>query len=432
MQNEALKKPVLAVQERCHVAIVGGGMVGLSLAYMFACQHPSWHIALIDSHAFSANSGQQKQTSFDQRTTALSAGSVRLLDQLQLWPRLKLHAQAINHVHVSDKGHVGFTEYTREQNQGEALGWVIDNAQLGAELVKVVQGCTSIRRIAPAQVKRIRMQAKGALLELESKEHEQVRSFELASELLVLADGAESPLARSLGIHFNEYAYNQHALVANVVHSKPHQGQAFERFTASGPLAFLPRPDFQGQPQSALVWTQASENIDAYLHGDEAEFLAQLHTQFGYALGEFRQVSTRSAYPLRLVSAQEQARSSVVLMGNAAHFLHPVAGQGFNLALRDCAVLADVLANKSEAQRNTSSNYLGDIKTLQRYLDRRQRDQYLTTELSHRFVSAFTSKQGLVKAARNIGLWGIHQTPALKTLFFHQMMGLNEPGVCLK
>jgi len=385
------------------IAIVGAGMVGLALALMLLRER-RFSVALIDPQVL-RDDGKPFQPSFDGRNSALAPSSVQLFEQLGLWQGMTRHAAAIAEVQVSDAGHFGWAHERASDLGMPALGYVVENSWLGRSLISAALKDKSLRVLAPETVRSAKMTAAAAELALAS-------GNSLRARLLVLADGAESALARSLGIVFECRDFNQQAIVTNVSHSEAHRGRAFERFMRKGPLALLPRPD---PNNSGLVLTRASDD-DSALTMSDADFLALVQDSFGHRLGHFVDISARRHYPLKQWLAAEQVRSRLVLMGNAAHFLHPVAGQGFNLAMRDCAELATQLAGAEDP---------GDLRVLQRYLGARERDQQLTSRLGDLFVSTFASRNPIVAAGRNLGLLALNQRGPIKSWFFAQMMGLG-------
>jgi 2-octaprenyl-6-methoxyphenol hydroxylase len=242
--------------------------------------------------------------------------------------------------------------------------------------------------------------------------------------LLVVADGASSGLRERLGVTVSEKPYGQHAMVANVASREPHQGCAFERFTAEGPVAMLPLLGVTGAAnRSALVWTVSPEEGEQLLSCPDMEFLQVLQGRFGYRLGRLEQVGERHSYPLSLVQSDEQVRQGVVVMGNAAHALHPVAGQGYNLALRDVAELSKALVGAIAA-----GVPCGDLAHLQRYQQRQQADQLRTIEMSDRLPSLFMVADPLVGLARDLALSGLDIFPALKRGFAHYAAGVAALG----
>jgi 2-octaprenyl-6-methoxyphenol hydroxylase/2-octaprenylphenol hydroxylase len=241
--------------------------------------------------------------------------------------------------------------------------------------------------------------------------------------LVVLADGALSEHAAKLGIAHAHHDYGQHALIANVRHTQDHNGCAFERFTEQGPMALLPLQKNGAGHRSALVWTHSNHDIAAALAEPDDMFLRKLQTGFGFRVGRFLRVGERVAFPLHLQFAKEQVRSSLVLMGNAAHYLHPVAGQGFNLTLRDCIELAQTLESAISDKLE-----IGNVSILQKYLKRRHLDQQLTAKLSHSFIEIFGSTHPLKQISRTVGLLSMNKMPAVSSLFFKQMMGQGAFG----
>lgn len=331
------------------IAIIGGGMVGASLALLLARQNPAWQIALLDAQPFSDSDTQHFQPSFDSRSTAIAYGSVEILQDLGVWQSLSQHATAISQVHVSDAGHFMGGLIDANTYGLNAVGYVIPNAWIGRVLLDELHNYTNIRLFAPVQVQSIKPQQLGALLLVKSGED----VVELQTKLAVVADGGDSPLRRALGIDSQIKDYGQTAIIANVSYSEPHKGVAYERFTPQGPLALLPLGEKSSAKESALVLTLPRATAQEVAELNDADFLHHLQTRFGNRLGKFLKISQRHAYDLQLITASEQIRSHIVLVGNAAHFLHPVAGQGFNLSLRDCQCLVDALL-KGEAEDRKS------------------------------------------------------------------------------
>ena len=401
------------------IVIVGGGMVGLTLAQLLTRSLPGIRIALIERQPLSTQNTPLQQSSFDGRATALSATTVELFDDIGLWSALRLQATPITQVHISDRGHIGLCTFSKEENDGRELGFVVDNARLGQALVQGLDQTERLSIMAPAQVLKAQPVADGMQLTVKNQQGEE-QLFRV--DLLVLADGSKSPLAQSLGIEPFAHDYRQHALVTRVEFEKSHQGVAYERFTDEGPLALLPLGGNVDAKSGAVVWTHPSEKIDTTLALSDSAFLVKLQQRFGYRLGIFARVGRRTSYPLSLHLATEQVRSSLVLMGNAAHFLHPVAGQGFNLAIRDCAQLVSILQMRLAAVERESPR-LGSLAVLDQYRASRDRDLFLTAELSHNFNRLFSNKRLPFIIGRNMGLLGLTFIPSLRRKFFKQVMG---------
>lgn len=416
------------------IIIVGGGMVGLTSALMFAqrltpVSKKAVKIAVIEARDYSLKKNDQSKSTrtsdfnLDSRSSAIAPSSVQIFETLALWEILQKHVSPILEVQVSDRGHFGRIDLAHDLNiqktLGEALGYVIENGWLSKVLADCVNANPLIDFLVPANVKEVQMTANGASLEVCLNNNDQ--ECTLDTELLILADGAHSSLACSLGIESHTYNYQQRALIANVSFEQAHQGVAYERFTSQGPLALLPLGESPESKTASIVWTHPLTSIDEYLHIDETQFLNKLQTAFGYRLGKFIKVGKRDSYPLNLVQAKEQVRRSLVLLGNAAHALHPVAGQGFNLALRDSFVLSHYLV---QARKQGSS--LGDLNNLHAYLNTRKADQVVTIGVSDNFNRIFSNQKQHLQIGRNLALLGMNFFPPIKQAFFDQMMGRSS------
>jgi len=403
----------MTYSNRFDIAIIGGGMVGASLALILAQQNPQWQIALLEAQApVSADANYSPE--FDARSTAIAQGSIEILRELGIWESLATHATAISQVHVSDAGHFMGGLIDANTYNLDAVGYVIPNAWIGRVLLTHLQSTSNVHLLAAVRVEKLIPQQAGAQIWVKLGDE----TIELHTRLAVVADGSESPLRKTLGIDSHVKDYGQTALIANVAYSEPHKGIAYERFTEQGPLALLPLGESGKAKESALVLTlprgQAAEVIEL---NDEG-FLQHLQMRFGNRLGKFERISQRHAYDLKLVTASEQIRSHIVLVGNAAHFLHPVAGQGFNLSLRDCVCLADALI-----QGEAAGKVLGELSVLQDYLDRQKLDQTLTIEFSDKLVRLFSSSFLPLIALRHLGFIGLDLLPGVKSKFAAQTMG---------
>ncbi|HWV11144.1 MAG TPA: 2-octaprenyl-6-methoxyphenyl hydroxylase [Pseudomonas sp.] len=389
--------------QRVNIAIIGGGLVGASLALALQehARKVGWQICLIEPFA----PGGGYQPSYDARSTALSYGTQQIYQRLGLWQHIAQRAEPIQQIHVSDRGRFAAARLSAMQEGVPALGYVVENAWIGECLWQALDRDVVIWR-TPAEVVRLDALADGYQLTLSDESS-------LTCDLAILADGGRSTLREQLGIGVKHTPYGQSALIANVSPQEAHRGQAFERFTEDGPMAMLPLAD----NRCALVWTRATADADRLLKIDEAQFLEELQLAFGYRLGALRQVGARHLYPLALIEACEQVRPNLVVLGNAAHSLHPIAGQGYNLALRDTLALAEVLL-ESEAP-------LGDFATLQGYVQRQQLDQQMTVGFSDQVTRLFSTAEPVLAAGRNLGLLGLDLLPPAKRWFARQAMGLG-------
>ncbi len=385
------------------LAIIGGGLVGASLALALqqGARQRGWQIHLVEPFA----PGEEYQPSYDARSTALSYGTRLIYQRLGLWAQIAERAEPILHIHVSDSGRPGAARLNARTEGVPALGYVVENAWIGHCLWQALDDRV-VTRHCPAEVEHLQAQADGYRLAFTDGQR-------LDCALAVLADGGRSGLREQLGIELEREPYGQTALIANITPGKPHGGQAFERFTDQGPMAMLPLRD----DRCALVWTRPEQDASRLAALNEADFLAELQQAFGYRLGALQQVGARHLDPLALIEAREQVRAGLAVLGNAAHSLHPIAGQGYNLSLRDTQALAETLL-RSEAP-------LGDLSVLQGYQRRQRLDQRMTIGFSDQLTRLFADSGTLMVAGRNLGLVGLDLVPPAKRWFTRQAMGLG-------
>ncbi|MBB3102630.1 2-octaprenyl-6-methoxyphenyl hydroxylase [Azomonas macrocytogenes] len=385
------------------IAIIGGGLVGasLALALQTGARRRGWRIRLIEPFI----PGAGYQPSYDSRSSALSFGTRQLYQRLGIWSRIAERAEPILQIQVSERGRFGVTRLDAAKEGVSALGYVVDNAWIGHCLWQALDDEVVIRD-CPAEVRQLQADERGYRLELAD-------GRKLVCSLAILADGGRSGLREQLGILAQTSSYAQTALIANLTASRPHGGVAYERFSKDGPMALLPLPE----NRCALVWTRPEGDADRLLGLSDAAFLEELQQAFGYRLGTFRQIGERYVYPLALVEAEEQVRSGLVVLGNAAHSLHPIAGQGYNLSLRDAQALAETLLQSPAAP--------GDLATLRGYYERQRADQRLTIGFSDRLVQLFGDSGRLVSLGRTLGLVALDLLPSAKRSFARQAMGLG-------
>ena len=407
--------------EQYDIVIVGGGLVGLSLALAIGQgPHKALKVAVVEPYPL--NGGEVLNPSFDARSTALSYSTERIYRQMDIWQELSPASSPIRQIHVSEKGRWGGTRLEAKAQNLDCYGHVVPNEVLGKVLFKVFKQQLAAGRselLAPMSVAEISPEIGGYKLRLTgvgSQSDGQADRW-LQSHLVVLADGGRSGLAHQLGFHYQEFDYQQHALIANVAMSKPHDGIAYERFTGDGAMALLPLTNHGADARAALVWTVPSRQSQGLMEISSDEFLRRLQDVFGYRTGRFVKVGERVSYPLRLQAATEQYRPGLVLLGNAAHTLHPVAGQGYNLALRDAMALAECLKSA------TTPEHLGSAEVLARYVEMQKSDQHRTIIGSDGLLKVFGSKLGAVRQARQIGLVGLNLLAPIKNQFAQVAMG---------
>jgi len=406
------------------LVIVGAGMVGASLACILeqADLPGTARILLVESSPIDLNK-PPAQPSFDARSTVLSHGTVQYFRDLGLWNDLSENAEPICHIHVSDQGKLGKVRMHSDDLGVDALGWVVENRLLGALFNPRLASAEKLELCAAVSVARIKPLSNGMEVMLDNGKD----TVSVTTPLVILAEGGRSGLCEKLGIHRAHESYDQAAIIANVAFSKGHDNVAFERFTPKGPLAFLPLPTLDDEHRAALVWTQESNNVDELLGLSDQDFLQRLQDEFGSHLGTLTRVGQRLAYPLSLDHAEEQVRPGLVLLGNVAHSLHPVAGQGFNLAFRDIMQLAQLLIR---AFREGTSP--GSVSILHEYQNAIVKDQDRTVAFSHYMTRLFSTENIAAVWARKFGLFSIDLVLPLKKAFARRAMGQGEPRVNLE
>jgi 2-octaprenyl-6-methoxyphenol hydroxylase len=373
------------------VVIVGGGMVGASFA--LALRATKLRVLLIEG----IPPDSERQPSFDERTTALGNGSRQIFESLGVWSSMVGESAAIRSIHVSDAGRFGVARLDAREQDVDAFGYVVPNRVIGRVLWQALRDAPNITLAVPASLVKASLQTDGVELEISSNGNtEQVRA-----SVAVAADGAGSLLRASAGIDAGVEDYDQVAIVVNAATDRPNTGEAFERFTPSGPLAVLP----VSGGGYAVVWAVRPDRARQLLALDDASFAKELLDAFGWRAGRWSRIGKRNTYPLSLSRAQETVAGRVVLIGNAAQALHPVAGQGFNLGLRDAATLAEMLA-RTPAE-DTS-------QLLARFAAWREEDRKGVTRFTDSLVKLFGSERPGLGLVRNFGLLLFDLSPAAK------------------
>lgn len=381
--------------------IVGGGMVGASLSLALAEQ--PLRIALIEAYPLS----EDQQPNYDDRGIALSYGSQRIFETMGLWSSIEPHATPIKHIHVSDRGHFGVTRISAEQEQVPALGQVVIAKAMGHELNQALLQQDNVSLICPATVTAVTQSDDSVSVQLDNQST-------LTAKLLVAADGKHSTIRDLLGVGAKETHYGQTAITANITPERAHQNWAYERFTDTGPLAFLPMSD----NRCSLVWTQHDGEEQALMALSDEDFLVALQQRFGYRLGRLIKVGKRHTHPLTLLEADHDLQHRVVFIGNASHSLHPIAGQGFNLGLRDVTALAEVISeNKDDC---------GNARALHEYRQWRDEDQQQIIKSTDMLVSVFSNANPIFGHLRAAGLSLLESSPTLKSWLAAKSMGLTQ------
>ena len=398
------------------LVVVGGGMVGASFCCALEEAMGDNLLSILVIDAILPNAYSSKQSSLDARSTALSFGSRKFFEDIGLWQTLGDAVSAIHEIQVSDRGRLGSVEINRNDQNVEALGYVVENKKLGQVLSTRLNKSEKIEFLCPALVSSVKAAETGMLLGL----HHGDSQTSIDASLVVLADGGKSPVCEQLAIARSLERYDQYALIANIVFEKAHQHIAFERFTDTGPLAVLPLKSIDGKNRGSLVWTLSAEQAAQYRELGE-ELLPLLQERFGYKLGKILEIGETFFYPLSLSIAKEQVRPGLALLGNVAHTLHPVAGQGFNLALRDAQALVDVLISAKEQGLG-----LGGMNVLLKYVACQEADQATTTQFTHNIIKLFSSNNEAKVWLRKFGLVAIELLPTLRRGLAERAMGLGK------
>ena len=408
------------------IAIVGGGMVGASLA--LALRGLGVDVVLVEGVA----PGSGAQPSFDDRTTALGNASRRIFESLGIWVDIAPQAAGIRTIHVSDAGRFGFARLRAEEQGIDAFGYVVANRVIGTALWGRLSALSSegiVVRV-PATAEDIEVSGDGAAFTLvggpgvraggggvgDPAVGDGLVRERVEARLLVAADGAHSAVRAAAAIEADVEDYDQVAIVANVGADRPHDGTAYERFTATGPLAVLPLYD----GSYGVIWSCRPADAAGVLSLDDASYLRELQARFGWRAGRFVRVGRRVSYPLKLTRAVETTATRTVLIGNAAQALHPVAGQGFNLGLRDAAMLAEVIANADGSD-------VGAPELLRRFAEWRAADRGGVVRFTDGLVKLFGSSRPGAGILRNLGLLMFDLAPPAKSALARVSAGFGGP-----
>jgi len=389
------------------LVISGGGLSGclmaLSLSELKNASDELLSIAIVETHEVVQGSSK----SFDDRVLALSHGTATYFEQLGVWEYLKNESQAIEKIHISDRGHYGKARLDAANYQVSALGYVVEMVLIGQALHKVLASKSNITWFSPDHIHHVEWQQSQVDIELNS-------GLSLTTKLLLGCDGVNSPCRNFANIESCSASYGQSALITNVSTALPHNNIAYERFTDTGPIAMLPLTN----NRCSLVWTLTPELAMQMndLEGDA--FKVALEKAFGSYLGEITKVGKRVIYPLNLVQAKSQVFHRMALVGNASHTIHPIAGQGFNLGVRDVQQLALLINNACNEGQD-----IGNFTLLNEYQQQRNHDQKQVIQLTDSLVTLFSNQLPPLVVGRNIGLKVLNYLSPLKKALVNKTMG---------
>lgn len=395
--------------ERFDIVISGGSFVGLALALAVArTMGPGLRVALVDRKGF----GEAQPN--DVRASALSAASKQLLDVLDVWPRVADEAQPVARIELTDSPlEAGvrpvLTTYRNELSDGEPASYILPNRALSAALLDVVSAESGVHLLAGKTVTGFAAKDSGAQVTLSG-------GAQLSASLAVAADGRRSPLREAAGLKVVGWSYGQTGIVTRVTHERPHHGVAMQHFLPGGPFAILPLPG----NRSCITWSERTDAARRILALDDDGFLAEVELRFGGRLGRLSLDGPRQSWPLEMHLARRYVAPGLALVGDAAHGVHPIAGQGLNLALRDVAALVEVLSDAARLGLG-----FGDFMALERYERWRRFDSATSAATFDGLNRLFSSDWTLLRSARELGLTVVDRMPGLKRLLVREAAGLS-------
>jgi 2-octaprenyl-6-methoxyphenol hydroxylase len=388
-------------ETRVELIVVGGGLTGLTLA--IACASAGTAVAVIDRE----DPATMLDEPFDGRTTAIAQGSKRVLDGIGLWPLVAGEAEPILEIRVADDGSPLFLHYDHRDVGEDPLGYIVENRVLRRALMERARSLPSLAHLAPATVVSVERGSASVRATLADG-----RVFK--GELVAACDGRQSPLRHEAGIMTVAWDYPQRSIVCTVEHALPHRGVAVEHFLPAGPFAILPMTG----NRSSIVWTEQAELVPALMGLPPDAFAAELERRFGDFLGAISVVGPRRSYPLSLMHAVRYAAPRLVLVGDAAHVIHPIAGQGLNLGIRDIAALAELIVDARRLGLDIAHPEL-----LERYARWRRLDNLMLAAVTDGLNHLFSNSLPPLRAMRDLGLATVNRMPPLKRLLMRHAMG---------
>jgi len=391
--------------EQVDVLVVGGGMVGL--AFASALKDSGLRVVVIERSEPQAF----ESLGMDCRVSAIVLGNQRILEGLGVWDYLKDDAQAMHSMKIWDNQHAGGIRFDAEEIDCDALGYLVENSRLQSALKRSLLQSDTVQYLCPSSIESIEWLRDTVRVTLDD-------GHRLSAPLIVGADGGRSWLREQADVGVYARDYEQQGIVANVRPLIPHHGTAFQRFTPSGPLALLPMKD----GLCSIVWSQFNEDAESLMALDDVAFLEALNMTLGPVLGRIEAVGQRAAFPLKAQLAMHLVRPRLALIGDAAHTIHPLAGLGVNLGLRDAMVLAQEIVDAKKYGEDW-----GELSVLNRYMKLRMPDILTVMGSMESFHRLFTHERPFLPFLRGIGMKAVGNAGVLKYLLMKNSAGLNLP-----
>ncbi len=385
------------------VIIVGAGLVGMSIALALA--RSGINVAVIEK----TNINTQFEPEFDGRVSAIALGSQRILDNIGAWKFMRDHAEPILDIRVTEGATPFFLHYDHKEIGDEPFGYIVENRHIRHALHQAASQLKNITLIDNFTIKTLTQDSHKATITSNKNEA-------LQASLLIASDGKASQMRTLANISATEWDYNQTAIVCTIEHSLPHHGLAQERFFPVGPFAVLPMMN----NKSSLVWVEPNDRVKIYLELPEEEFVQEISERIGGYLGKIKTVGKRFSYPLSLLHAKKYTSTRIALIGDAAHGMHPIAGQGVNLGFRDVEVLAELINKQYSLGLD-----IGGEDLLANYASLRNFDNVTMLAITDLLNRLFSNNIIPIRAMRDIGLWTVGKLPPLKKMFMRHAMGLK-------
>ena len=394
------------MQQEYDIAIVGGGLVGASLASCMA--NSSLRVIVLEQASLSTDT----QPSYDDRGLALSLASCRIMNAINIWPDLVNLAVPIKHIHVSDRGKLGFVRFHAADFNLDALGYVVIAHEIGNSLHNKISTLDNVDYFSPVIVSEIQFENQKVNLTLEGPSGPGY----VSCRLLVAADGSNSVLRQKMAVTTHKKDFGQTAIVSNLTMESEHDFTAYERFTNHGPLALLP----VNKHRFVSVFTVTSNKLQEYTDMSTEEYIRIVQQTSSKRIGKIVKIGSRKSFPLQMIRVENQTNGRAVLLGNSAHTIHPNGAQGFNLGLRDAVALAELLRNQELTNYDPGSKQI-----LQDYCNFRIRDQQRVIDFTDTLASLFYSDNWLKSLGRNSGMIIMDTFPGLKRKFAKMAMGID-------